>query len=228
MVVNFNQLVMYRYITIFILLNITFFTWSTPGNKSTVMQNNRMPYTVYVVQSMWHTGIILKTGDINSDIWPEIVQYSNKMFVDIGWGDEKFYQSHGNPPLLAARAILWPTNSILEIYSFNNNPSKAYQAKARILKINVTEQQLNDLCLFIVQSFLRNESGQSQLSRLYKTNSRFFMATRKYHLFRTCNTWIALAFKKSGFKVRSCCVLNANQLFRQLKKINGAEFINQN
>lgn len=68
---------------------------------------------IFVVQEGWHTGIIFKTNDVDSTIWPEIVPYRNKKFVDVGWGDEKFYQVPGYPVSVAARAVLFPTQSIL-------------------------------------------------------------------------------------------------------------------
>ena len=70
-------------------------------------------FEIFVVQEGWHTGIIFKTNDIDSTIWPEIVHYRNKKFVDIGWGDEKFYQVPGYPFFAAARAVLFPTQVLL-------------------------------------------------------------------------------------------------------------------
>ena len=193
-------------------------------SEETLDLNYEKQFEVFVVQSRWHTGLIMKTADIETSDWPEIAQYRNHTYVDIGWGDEKFYQAAGSPVFLAARAILWPTPGILEIYAFNSPPQKLYGQKARILRIPVTKQQKGALSRFVADSYLRNIAGQVQLSTLYETNTRFFLATRKYHLFRTCNTWMALAFKDAGFPVQSSFILNARQLFRQLKTIQGAEF----
>lgn len=193
-------------------------------SEEALSQNNEKVFEVFVIQSRWHTGLILKTADIDTSDWPEIAQYRNYTYVDIGWGDEKFYQATEISVFLAAKAVLWPTPSILEIYAFNSPPENFYGPKARILRIPVTKQQKSALSRFVADSYLRNIAGQVQLSPLYETNTRFFLATRKYHLFRTCNTWMALAFKDAGFPVQSSFILNARQLFRQLKTIQGAEF----
>ncbi|MFW6352010.1 MAG: DUF2459 domain-containing protein [Bacteroidota bacterium] len=174
--------------------------------------------TVSVVQQAWHTGIILPVKQINPDIWPEVSSFKEKKYVDVSWGDEKFYQASGNPVLLAARAILWPTQSVMRIYPFSISVSSSYTSEARFLEIELTQQQFDRLTRFFANSLMRDESDQTIASDAYGKSRYFFLSKRKYHLFRTCNTWVALAFKQSGLENRSCCVLNANQLFRELGK----------
>lgn len=182
-------------------------------------------YEIFVVQQRWHTGIIFNTYDVDPDIWPEISLYRDRKFVDVGWGDEKFYQALGNPVLLAARAILFPTRSVLQIYAFSTEIRAAYGGESRILRIPVNRYQLDRLSKFVSESYIRNEHGEAQPSTVYGEADNYFLATRKYHLFRTCNTWVAIGFKQSGFDdVQTFCVLNANQLFRQLSDIPDTEF----
>lgn len=181
-------------------------------------------YMVYVVQSRWHTGIILHTNDVDSLIWPEIAAYTHREYIDIGWGDEKFYQTQHNLVPLALRAALWPTSSVLQIYAFNLPLRRSYGEKARILKIPIDRQSLDHLTKFLSGSYKRDANGNVQTSNLYGETSLYFRANRNYHLFRTCNTWVAKGFKVAGYDIRSFCILNANQLFRQLRKIEGAEF----
>lgn len=182
-------------------------------------------FEVYVVQEGWHTGIIFKTNDVDSTIWPEIVHYRNKKFVDVGWGDEKFYQVPGYPFFTAARAVLLPTQSVLRVFPYSTPILSAYFEDSRILKIDVNRQELDNISRFIAESYQRNENGEAQLSQLYENNNHYFLSTRNYHLFRTCNTWVALGFKESGFDVRSFFVLYGKQLFKQLRDIPGAVFL---
>lgn len=182
-------------------------------------------FEIFVVQEGWHTGIIFKTNDVDSTIWPEIVHYRNKTFVDVGWGDEKFYQVPGYPFFTAARAVLLPTQSVLRVFPYSTPILSAYFEDSRILKIGVNRQELNNISRFVAESYQRNENGEVQLSQLYENNNHYFLSTRNYHLFRTCNTWVALGFKESGFDVRSFFVLYGNQLFRQLRDIPGAVFL---
>jgi len=184
-------------------------------------------YEIFVVQEDWHTGIILHTNDVDSSIWPEIVRYRDKKFVDVGWGDEKFYQVPGYPFFTAARAVLLPTQSTLRVFPYSTAILSAYFEDSRILKIITGRKELDQLCSFIAESYKRDEHGNPQLSELYENNDHYFLAKRNYHLFRTCNTWVALGFKESGFDVRSFFVLYGKQLFRQLTDIPGSEYLRE-
>jgi uncharacterized protein (TIGR02117 family) len=193
----------------------------TANNEQTAGQSD----TVFVVQQAWHTGIIFQTKDVNAASWPEIHQYTSKKYVDVSWGDERFYQADGRPVFLAARAVLWPTQSVMRIFPFELSPQASYGSGARIMAIAVNSKQLKALSCFVANSYQRDSTDTPQLSTFQETNRYFYLARRKYHLFRTCNTWVALAFKEAGFDVRSCCILNANQLFRQLEEIG--EYLQQ-
>ncbi len=192
---------------------------------TTTTDDDDLFYEVWVVQEFWHTGIIFPVGDVDPRHWPEIENYQDRNFVDVGWGDEKFYQATGNPFFLAARAILWPTQSVLQIFAFNTPVSSAYGGDSRILRIPLKAEQFEALSRFVSESYMRDQKEEIQPSTVYGEADHFFLATKKYHLFRTCNTWVALAFRHAGLDVRSFCVLNANQLFRQLSGIPGAGFI---
>ncbi len=198
-----------------------------PAGNAAHRNEDDKKYEVLIVQQRWHTGIIFNTRDVDPQIWPEIERYTDRRFVDVGWGDEKFWQVTGDPVGLAARAMLFPTSSVLQVFAFNTQPSRAYGAESRILRIPVSSEQFADLSRFVNDYYLRDEEGNIQRSTVFGEAEHFFLARGKYHLFRTCNTWVARGFKQAGFDVRSFCVLNANQLFRQLRDIPGAEFMQE-
>jgi len=182
-------------------------------------------YQVWVIQEYWHTGLVFRVEDIDTMHWPAIRNFKYRDFIDIGWGDEKFYQSPGNPVFLAARAILWPTPSVLQVYQFSIPVRAAYGSRSRIMRIPLNGKQFEALTGFVSESFVYDKSGNPVASRAYGESENFFLAQGKYHLFRTCNTWVAIAFKYAGFDTRHLCVLNANQLFRQLSRIPGAAIV---
>jgi len=184
-------------------------------------QDDTGQFEVFVVQEGWHTGIIFHTDDVHADEWAEIKHYDHRKFVDVGWGDEKFYQVSGYPLWLAARAIFWPTRSVLQIYAYSIPITSAYADNSTILRIPVNYTQLSDLSCFIAESYERDKNGDPVPSTIYGKTDYYFLATRKYHLFRTCNTWVALAFKAAGFDVNSFGVIYAGQLFRELSNIEG-------
>ena len=202
------------------------FLGQTSGFANNAKEEDKL-YEVWIVQEAWHTGIVFAIDDVDPDHWPEITNYKDRSFIDVGWGDERFYQAHGNPVFLAARAILWPTQSVMQIFAFNTPVRSAYGRESRILRVPLTLEQFESLSGFISDSYIPDESGNPVTSTAYGETEHYFLATRNYHLFRTCNTWVAIAFKQAGFNVRTFFVLNANQLYRQLSRIPGTEFISE-
>jgi uncharacterized protein (TIGR02117 family) len=194
------------------------------GHLKTIGETGK-DYEIFIVQDFWHTGIVFNVSDVDPEIWPEIERYRQYNFIDTGWGDERFYQAEGNPFFLGARAMLWPTQSVLQVFAFNTELRQAYGRSGRILRIPVNRKQLDDLSRFVAETYKRDEAGNVIPSTIHGISRFYFQATGKYHLFRTCNTWVARGFRQSGFDVRTFLVLNANSLYRQLSKIPGAEFM---
>lgn len=172
--------------------------------------------TIYIVQEGWHTGIILKTSSVSPPIFPEIKRYDHVSYIDIGWGDEKFYQAEGTPVGLAARAILFPTSAVVQLFALKWPVEEFYPRSEQIV---LDSLEFHALCRFISDSFQRDHEGNIIPSTVYGPTDVYFKAHRKYHLFRTCNTWVALALKEAGLDVRSFLVLTAGQMFRQLERL---------
>ncbi len=217
-----------KYATAFILILSLPVIFSCNGSSKRMavqFDADRGHYEVFVVQQVWHTGIIFNTEDVDPEIWPEIENYAGRNFVDVGWGDERFYQATGNPVGLAARSVLFPTQSVLLVYAFNTPLRRAYGPESRILRIPLDSDQFEELTRFVSDRYMRDPDGNVQPSTIHGKSDLFFLARGKYHLFNTCNTWVARGFRQAGFNIRASCVLNANQVFKQLSKIPGSEFI---
>jgi len=183
------------------------------SNHTIVLPND----TVYIVQAGWHTGILLNTSSVPAVIFPEIENYRYASYIDIGWGDEKFYQAEGIPIGLALRAVIFPTSSVIRIVGYRSPIEKLY-VNGRKEAIILDSTGFSDLLNFISGNFKRDSIDRIIPSKVYGTSNIFFESTNKYHLFRTCNTWVASALKESGVEIRSCCILTARQLFRKIKK----------
>jgi uncharacterized protein (TIGR02117 family) len=180
---------------------------------------------VYVVQQAWHTGIVLKTADMNADDWPELIYYSHYNYVEFGWGDEAFYQSDDRLVWRGARAVLWPTSSAILLVGYNQHPHERYGVSGRIMRLVIDHKSFSSLSKKLSESFARDEQGKL-INSTYRGESKvFFEAVGHYHLFNTCNTRVARLFRESGFSVRTRLVLAASQLFRQLGKLQEAAWV---
>jgi uncharacterized protein (TIGR02117 family) len=224
-VISYEFIKMLRRVNLIVIILMIFSCHGNTSENLPLTGSDEKPYEVYVIQDFWHTGIVFNVKDINPEIWPEIERYQRFNYVDTGWGDEKFYQAAGNPFFLGARAMLWPTRSVLQVFAFSTRLRSAYGMDSRILRIPVTGQQLDDLTRFVAERYMRDDAGNIIPSTVHGEARFYFLATGKYHLFRTCNTWVAKGFKQSGFDVGTFMVLNANSLYRELTRIPGVEFI---
>ena len=49
-------------------------------------------HTIYLIKQRWHTAIVFHTEDVDTTILPEVKYFKGAELIDIGWGDEAFYQ----------------------------------------------------------------------------------------------------------------------------------------
>lgn len=176
-------------------------------------------YTIFVARDGWHTGIILKTADVPIDLWPEIALYREHNYVDIGWGNERFFTEPEAGVYLALRAVLIPTQSVALVRRYNLHPDRIYGKTAQLFKTTLTEKNFNNLCRFISDSFLRDDEGHATP----QGTPNFFLTKRNYHLFRTCNTWAASALNKAGVNICPFPVITGDQLVYRLEKLESME-----
>jgi uncharacterized protein (TIGR02117 family) len=173
---------------------------------------------VYVVQQELHTGIVIRQAEVDPEIWPEIRDFKNFQWVDVGWGDFDFYQAPDNDPYLALKAIAMPTASVLRVDGFQISPER-YYGNYKKLKFCFTPEQFEKLCRAIASAYKRDEKGNVLVSES-EYGLRFYKAKGKYHLMNTCNTWVAEMFRKSGIKNRVAGIITAGQLFSSLDKFS--------
>ena len=167
--------------------------------------------TIYVVSSAVHADIIVPKETIletQLDDWQKDFgaayfkgETSNATHIAFGWGDRGFFLNTQSWDDLkfstAARALFFPSQSVMHIdYS---QPS--YYADK--VGIKLTSDQYARLVNFISSSFARDESQEViQIENIaYSDTDAFFVAHGSYHLFNTCNSWVARALKAAGVKV---------------------------
>ncbi len=156
--------------------------------------------TLYVVNHGWHTGLVIRRGDIPDGMWPEHTQAPPGEYLEVGWGEREFYQTPDPSLLQALRAALWPRPSVLHLVGFNGPVAERFPY-SEIITLDVDPDAMARLTQYISGAYERDAAGKiKRMGRGLYGDSRFFAGREKFHLFRTCNVWTARALSAAGCK----------------------------
>jgi Protein of unknown function (DUF2459) len=183
------------------------------------IENNER--SIFIAKNSWHVGIILEIDDYLISKIDAIEHFEKYNYVDIGWGDAEFYQSPSDfDLLLAAKAILLPTSSVIRIEGYNNSLNEIINWRDYVFEIKLDSAQYNKLCEFLSNSFNRDSTNQLlQTSEKYNGIIKYYSSMHKYYLAYTCNTWVAESLEYADTEVISSNVITAEELFKELTKI---------
>jgi len=176
-------------------------------------------YTIYVVNYNLHTGIIIPVENESIRRISALKHFKNYSFTEFGWGEEKFYQNPDENYFMAAKAILFPNRSVIRVEGRSRIGDGFIGWSDYTLKMTLTEEQYINLLIFIENSFRKDSDNNPFIaSKKYSGAVIFFQSVYKYHLFNTCNTWAAHAFKSAGLDVSTFFIITDKQLYDELKQ----------
>lgn len=165
-----------------------------PG-VTTVCQS---PRTLFTVSHGWHTGIVLERKDLVKLVPALGADIGEDGYVEVGWGEERFYQARETSVGMALRALLQRNSSVLQVVPLPR-PPRDYFRHSEISEIRVEEQGYGAALAFVADSFTRTPAqGVIRLSPSLHGNGWFYRAEGAFHAFNTCNTWAARAMQKAG------------------------------
>ncbi len=174
-------------------------------------------HTFYVLGHGWHTGIAVPRDDLISLLPTLSKDFPQGKFIEIGWGDEEFYQAQTATIWTTLGAILWPTSTVLHVAAFSGAPGE-YFRDSEVIEITVLEAGYRRLLQYIVDTFAR--TPDKELKRLgpgIYGHSWFYRAVGSYSTFNTCNTWVAEAIRTSSFPMSNPKALTAEGVMEQLR-----------
>jgi len=175
--------------------------------------------TIYLIKQRWHTAVVFNTADVDSMILPEVKYFQKAEMIDIGWGDEAFYQYPDFDWDLAYLALFHSTPSTLRIEGIYIPIQQYFDISEIVIELKINNEQLRILLNFISDTVWKDENGSCEiLSTQYLNRVYFFKANGSYHLFNTCNTWLARGLKQSGLDIKDDIILT-EQLFNEAAKI---------
>jgi uncharacterized protein (TIGR02117 family) len=193
-----------------------------PANAlSTPYDNgNTAQCIVYVNQVYYHTGLIIEM-DANAAASLAMAPYfKGYKYIEIGWGEEDFYQNPDSSVSRAAKAILVRNPSVLRVEGFNQDIREVMAWSERTKKIALAPGQMAKLIVYINDSLKKDKNGKLVIASIHGSGEIiFFKSTQTYYLFNTCNTWVASALHYAGLDITPAGVVTAKSLFDKLNKL---------
>lgn len=176
-------------------------------------QSSADSISIYLVKNYWHVGIVFGVEHLDRNQLTCLDDFRRFKYVDIGWGDEEFYQNEDIDYYLGAKAILFPTSSVVRVAGYNFDIHSIINSSDFTIELNANRNQFNKLMKYIDSSFTRTDSGCIQTLEKSSGDVVFYKSIHSYHLFNTCNTWIYDCLKYAEFELREETVITSDELF---------------
>ncbi|KAA5802375.1 DUF2459 domain-containing protein [Alkalicaulis satelles] len=151
---------------------------------------------IAVSSNGWHAGVYLPAGAFAEDSTLR-QRFPQARWFAIGWGDVRAYPGPLGP-VNAITAIAWPTGSLVHAAGLTRDPREAYMQD--YVDVALSSEGLASLAAAIEAELARDEDGAGIEAGpgLDPRGSAFFKARSSYHLFNTCNVWLARHLRGAG------------------------------
>ncbi len=188
-----------------------------PASSTVLTEPASAARTLHVVSHGWHTGIVLRAADVPADAWPARTDFPDAQYLEVGWGDRDYYQATDPGAWLALKATFWPTPGVLHVVAFDGAVERYFGA-AEVIELTVSEAGLQRLIKHLRASHELDAAGRPVVlgPGLYG-RSRFYASHERFHLFKTCNVWVASALREAGLPVTPS--INASALMARLRAL---------
>ncbi len=200
---------------------IFFFLHTSPPLQVTdsLIQNDNSLHQIYLIKQYWHTAVVFNFMDIDTTIFPEVNLFKEANLIDIGWGDAEFYQLPGFDSGLAYKALFYATPSTLRVEGITISKHKYFNLSEIVVEFNISKNELDSLCTYISNTVWHDSEGTYEIfNQRAGGKIKFFRANGHYHLFNTCNTWLARGLNKAGLNFEDNIILT-EQLFNEAAKV---------
>ncbi len=193
-------------------ITATQFNADFPSQHQPAMQTE----AIYIVSHGWHTGFVVSALAMQDQLPALKQRFKNTPYLEIGWGDKGFYQAQQVTTGLTLQAMFWSPGSVIHVVAVPLSV-KQYFSKVQVEKLCLTAAQQNALIEFIANSFAKDSHGQIMpRQRGRYGNSQFYEATDTYHIFNTCNKWVAKGLQRSGMSIDPLFKLTAGSVMDEV------------
>ena len=172
--------------------------------------------SLFIVHDSWHAAIVLSKNDIAPAELPESADFPGAEFIEFSWGDQDYFPDPHSGFIAAIKAALWSSGSVIHLVGFSGTLEQVYRG-AEIIELRLSLGAFNRLVESLSKTFLRAQGASRAPAApgLY-SHSRFYPATPKFSLLRTCNTWVAEVLEAAAVPVSPRTVITAGNLASQL------------
>ncbi|MFP4229411.1 MAG: DUF2459 domain-containing protein [Salinivenus sp.] len=182
--------------------------------RQAVQQTADSTSTIYVVRHGWHAGVAVRRTDVPEAWGPAHREFPQAHFLEVGWGEARYYPGHTRGVWGVMRAGLWPTGSVLHVVPVPDSVPGTFPQNT-IVRIPVGSDELEALGRFIADSFAQ-KPGASEPG--FYPGSRFYPSDLSYHVFNNCNHWAAAALEAAGCDTSPRWTFTVGHLMRQARR----------
>ncbi len=199
------------------LITLLYFACSSLVTSRSASDEVESRRSFYLVSHGWHTGIVIRREDIPNGSLPESADFPDAEYLEVGWGDWDYYPAPSFNVWFAAKALLWPTASVLHVVGFSG-PPESYFARSEIIAFELSQSRFERLIEYIHASFARDGAGKSApLQPGLYGNSAFYPSHEKFHLLKTCAGWTAKALRTAGYPISPWFAVTADQVMSRAR-----------
>jgi len=165
-------------------------------------KDNGPRISVYLVAHDKHSGIAVRRSDIPAGLWPEIRDFPQADYLEVGWGEREYYFGRDQSFTGAMRAAFGSNNpSVLHVAGFRGSLAKSFPA-SEIIEVKLSPDGFERLVRYIHDAFDRK--GATVVAPLgpgLYGDSRFYPGWESFSLLRTCNVWTARGLRDAGLPI---------------------------
>ena len=173
---------------------------------------------VYVVQHGWHAGIAVRRTEIPDARWPVLDEFPEVQYLEVGWGEARYYPGLSRGVWGAFRAGAWPTGSVLHVVPIQHSVPDRFRRQT-VVRVPVSAAELEALTTFVAESFTVDSTGHAPVATPGPSiNSRFYASPLTYHVLNNCNHWAAAALEAAGCDVSPRWTFTVGQVMRQARE----------
>ncbi len=154
---------------------------------------------IYLVAHDGHTGIAVPRAAIPAGEGPESREFPQAEYLEVGWGHRDYYYGR-NQGLWGTLNAMLPSPSVLHVAGFRGSPADYFRA-SEVIELAVPADGFERLIGYIHAAYERAGTlPATALGPGLYGDSRFYPASQSFHLFRTCNVWVAQALRAAGLQ----------------------------